>query len=224
MSDNSPGNAHRYDIAALVHAFLASTTSDFSPLVEEPSASWNVTVSQRTEEGMTAVSPEQITNVFFLATAAFTNSLVAGTVRFGDREFRISTELGPASDTARYELWEWADALDRPDVAPRNTEFVLTLDRMVSIVGELARAVTTLQKEIAVAPASAIARIEAARSRARDTFQASLRENEHRSAAAAAAEAFRKHDYRRVVALLEPYVDLLTASEKKKLSFARSRL
>ena len=39
-----------------------------------------------------------------------------------------------------------------------------------------------------------------------------------------AAELFREKDYRGFVELLEPYIDLLDASQKKKLEFAKSRI
>lgn len=80
------------------------------------------------------------------------------------------------------------------------------------------------RRSIAVAPTRIIARIESARATAQAAFQARLHENEHRTAANEAADAFRRLDYPRVVTLLEPFREILTASERKKLSYARARL
>jgi hypothetical protein len=109
-------------------------------------------------------------------------------------------------------------------VAPRNTDFVLTLSRLDAIVTAMARGVATLQSAIASAPVSVIDRMEQARAQRQAAFQVRLRNDDHRRASSAAADAFRKHDYRQVIALLQPYLDMLTSAERKKLEYARKKL
>ena len=211
------------DAPTLVRAFLASATAAFAPLVAEHGDRWSLSVEQSSGQGLVTVAPEGITHVF-IATAEFANAFVAGEITFGDREYRIQTSLGPTGTVLRYVLWEWADALESPEVTFRNTDFVLTVSRLEAIVTSMARGVAALQSTIASAPASAVARMQQARTRVQTAFQERLRSDEHRRASAAAADAFRKHDYRQVIALLQPYVDMLTSAERKKLEYARKKL
>jgi hypothetical protein len=206
--------------ATLVNAFLEAAAAEFADLVRSPGASWSVQVEHATSAGLVPVTPERITG-FFFATATFANELVAGSLSFGDREYLVNTVLGPARSTARYALWEWADALGFPALVPRDTSFVLTLPRLSAIVAGMARGVATLQERVATAPVEVFDRLERAREDVRASYQARLREDGHRSAAAAAAEAFRRRDYHGVVVLLEPFGDVLTPAEREKLAFAQ---
>jgi len=216
-------DAARDETATLVKAFLACATSAFAPLVAEAAARWSLVVEQSTGHGLVPVAPEQITHIF-VATATFSNARVAGEVTFGDREYFLNTVLGPAGSPHRFGLWEWADALGRPEIVPRNTDFVLTVSRLELIVEDMAQAVAALEREIAQASAPVIARIEEARADVQAAFQSRLRADDHQRASVAAADAFRQRDYRRVVALLEPYLAVLTGAERKKLIYAKERL
>lgn len=133
----------------------------------------------------------------------------------------MNTVLGPARSTSRYGLWEWADALGHPTLVPRDTSFVLTVPRLSAIVAGMVHGVATLQEAIATAPAEVLDRIERARNEVQGSFQARLREDDHRRAAAAAAEAFRARAYGRVVELLDPFADVLTPAERDKLAYAK---
>jgi hypothetical protein len=121
-------------------------------------------------------------------------------------------------------LWEWADALGQPELVPRDTGFVLTIERLQRIVAEMARAVAILQGAIATAPRGVLADIERARASVRAAWEASLRDADHRRAAAEAAEAFRRRDFSQVVTVLEPLGQALTPAERKKLAYARQHL
>ena len=211
---------HRRQTAELIRAFLASATSAFGPLVSAPTANWSVRVEQIASQDIVEVAPECVSGFFFV-TCSFSNPLVEGYITFGDRELTINTVIGPTKGSARYGLWEWADAVERPDLVPRATDFVTTLDRLEEIVAGMATAVRALEGVIQSATPTVIERIEAARARVQRAFQLRLREDEHRRAAAQAAEAFRAHDFRRVVTILEEVVGLLTPAERHKLTYAR---
>lgn len=211
---------HRRETAALIKAFLASATSAFGPLVSSPSAKWSVRVEHATSKGIVEVTPENVSGFFFV-TGSFANPFVQGDITFGDRELLINTVIGPTRGSARYGLWEWADAVDRPELVPRATDFVTTVDRLEEIVAGMAAAVRALESVIASPAPAVIERIEAARVRVQREFQARLRDDEHRRAAAQAAEAFRAHDFRRVVTILEEVEGLLTPAERDKLAYAR---
>ena len=204
----------------LVNAFLASATAAFRPLVDSPSATWSCKVEHSTTQGFVETSPDAISGFFFV-TASFANDLVAGQVTFGDREYDLNTVLGPAKGSARYALWEWAAALDQPALVPVDTGFVMTVDRLEAIVRAMAAGVRALEGAIAAGRSEIIERMEHARARVREHDQARLREDDHRRAGALAAEAFRIHDFRRVVALLEAVEGSLTPAERKKLTYAR---
>lgn len=211
---------HRRETAALIKAFLASATSAFGPLVSSPSAKWSVRVEHATSKGIVEVTPENVSGFFFV-TGSFANPFVQGDITFGDRELLINTVIGPTRGSARYGLWEWADAVDRPELVPRATDFVTTVDRLEEIVAGMAAAARALEGVIASPEPTVIERIEAARVRVQREFQARLRDDEHRRAAAQAAEAFRAHDFRRVVTILEEVEGLLTPAERDKLAYAR---
>ena len=209
--------------STLVKSFFTSATASFAELVNSPSAEWSVHLAHSTSNGLSEVSPDAITG-FFFATATFANVNVVGEVTFGDREYFVNTVLGPASSSARYGLWEWADALEQPHLVPRDTDFVMDVDRLSDIVTAMANAVRHLEVPIAASPPTVIERIEQARNLVQEQFQARLREDDHRRASAEAGEAFRVRDYRRVVTLLEAVEGLLTPAERDKLLYARRRL
>lgn len=71
--------------------------------------------------------------------------------------------------------------------------------------------------------ASARAVIEAQAAQLKSREGQESRERNHRAAVAAAADAFRAKDFRRVVDLLMPHLALLTPAERARLDFARSR-
>ena len=223
MTEPSAAAAWRAETTALVKAFLSSATSAFASLVKEPGSVWSVTVEQATGKGLVETRPEDITNLF-LARGTFRNAWVSGEIEFGDREYYVNTLVGQSASQERYGLWEWADALGRPELVPRETDFVRTIDRMETIVAAMARAVTTLQGAIAAASPDVIVYMEKARASVRAAFEASLQNASHRRVAVDAAEAFRRHDFSRVVALLEPLRDALTPAERKKFAYAKRQL
>ena len=206
----------------LAHAFIASATSELARLVAEPHARWSVRVEHLTEQGVVEVPPDRITGFFFL-TASFANRYVAGRLTFGDRDYIVNTVLGPASSGLEYGLWEWADALGSPDIVPRDTAFVMTVDRLEAIVAAMADAVTELQAAISSASPAVVERIEHARAMEQAELEARYRADDHRQLSAAAAEAFRTRDYRRAVQLLERIDELLTPAERQKLEYARRK-
>ena len=217
-----PRAAHiREPITTLVRAFLASATSEFASLVAERDARWAIRVEHATRAGIVPVAPENIAG-FFWVTGAFETPQVSGEITFGDREFYINTVLGPTSGAERYGLWEWADALGRPEVVPRQTDFVLTSDRLERIVSGMAHATLYLRDDIARSDPAVVERMERARREVQAVFQKRLADDDHRRASAAAAEAFGARDFGRVVRLLSPFETVLTAAERKKLVYART--
>ena len=206
----------------LVDAFIASATSELARLVAVPGAHWSLRVEELTDQGIVEVSPARITGFFFL-TASFANRLVAGRLTYGDREYDVNTVLGPASTGMEYGLWEWADALGSPDLVPRETSFVMTVDRLEAIVAAMADAVSELQAAISSASPAVVERIEHARTLVQAQDEARHRTDGHRRLSAAAAEAFRAGDFRRTVQLLEKIDELLTPSERQKLEYAKRK-
>lgn len=204
----------------LITTFFSTAYAQFAFLRGESHARWIVRLRQTTPTGFVDTPVEQINSVF-LASAEFANQAVTGEVTFGDKEYCIETVVGPAGHSLRYGLWEWADALDRPNLIPLNTNWVHTVARMEAIVSQTAFGLKALQTSIAAPDPAVVERIEHARTVRQEDFSQDLREDEHRRAVTAAAVAFRAKDYRRVVVLLESVHDKLTAAEREKLSFAR---
>jgi hypothetical protein len=202
------------DARTLQRAFFDSATALFAPLVAEPGAYWSCSVTN-----VSVDSGESS----FLASVDFATIFVAGSITFAQPGYDVDTVLGPGDSTIRYGIREWAVALEEADVVPHNTHSVLTVARMETTVADMARAVAALQGSIASAPAAVVARMEQARDKARDALLARYRTDEHHRDSVAAGDAFRKHEYARVVALLEPYFDFLTAADRRMLEEAKQK-
>lgn len=207
-------------IALLVETFFAETTRAFQPLASSPNARWHPQLRHATRKGLEFTTPDRIDG-FFFAECEFQTSELIGDVTFGDRELLINTVVSPNRRPHRFSLWEWADALDRPDLVPRDTSLVNGVDRMRDIVHGMAAGLLTLRAGIARASPATIARIEAARARVRAADAEHWREAEHRATVARAADAFRHQQWERVVTLLESVEDRLSAAEAQKLTYAR---
>jgi hypothetical protein len=210
-------------VERLVTVFLSLAGAEFSFLGAQPRFQWTTALKHTTANGFEDTTPDRLTG-FVVAYGRFENARVAGEVTFGDREYSVNAVVGPAVGNVRYGFWEWADALDRPDLVPRKTDFVLTLPRMQAIVAGMASGLRALESQIGLATPTVVEHIEAARRAAHARFETQLRESEHRRASSLAGEAFRAGRFARVVELLESVEDQLSHAEQVKLAYARERL
>lgn len=217
------GAADPTPVTQLVQAFFSETADAFRPLVAAPSAQWTPSLRHATRNGPELTTPDRIEG-FFFAECEFHTSDLIGDISFGDREFFINTVVSPRGRPHRYGLWEWADALDRPDLVPRATDFVFQLDRLREIVRGMATGLLELRTDIVRADASTLERLEKARATVRATHEAQWRESEHRGTVAKANDAFRQQRWERVVELLESIRDRLSPAETQKLAYARKRV
>jgi hypothetical protein len=209
-------------IALLVETFFAETARAFQPLVSSPNARWHPQLRHATRNGLEFTTPDRIDG-FFFAECEFQTSELMGDISFGDRELLINTVVSPRGRPHRFGLWEWADALDRPSLVPRDTSVVNEVGRMREIVHGMAVGLLELRAGIARAAPATIARIEAARVQVRKAHDEDLREAEHRGTVARAADAFRQQQWERVVTLLASVEDRLSPAEAQKLAYARKR-
>jgi hypothetical protein len=208
-------------IALLVETFFAESASAFRPLISS-GARWRTQLQHATRNGLELTTPDRIDG-FFFAECEFQTSDLIGDIVFGDRELLINTVVSPNGRPHRYGLWEWADALDRPDLVPRDTSLVNEADRMREIVRGMADGLLELRPGIARATPATVERLEAARAKVRAALDEQRREAEHRGTVARASDAFRQHQWERVVALLESIEDRLSPAEAQKLAYARKR-
>ena len=209
-------------IASLVQTFFAEAASAFRPLVSSVGARWHAQLRHATRNGLEFTTPDRIDG-FFFAECEFQTPELIGDITFGDRELLINTVVSPNGRPHRYGLWEWADALERPDLVPRDTSVVNEADRIREIVHGMADSLLELRSGIARAAPATVERIEAARAKARAALDEQWREAEHRGTAARAADAFRQQQWERVVTLLESVEDRLSPAEAQKLAYARKR-
>jgi len=209
-------------IALLVETFFAEAASAFRPLVASVGARWHAQLRHATRNGLEFTTPDRIEGFFFAECELQTPELI-GDITFGDREFLINTVVSPNGRPHRYSLWEWADALDRPDLVPRDTSVVNQVDRLREIVRGMGDGLLELRSGIARAVPATVERIEAARAKARAALDEEWREAEHRGTVARAADAFRQQQWDRVVILLESVENRLSPAEAEKLAYARKR-
>jgi hypothetical protein len=208
--------------ALLVQSFFTEAASAFQHLVAVPGAQWQSRLRHATQNGLEVTTPDRIEGLFF-AECEFRTPELTGEISFGDRELLINTVVSPRGRRHRYGLWEWADALERSDLVPRDTSSVNGAARMREIVHGMADGLLELRSGIARAAPATIERMEAARAKVRAALDEELREAEHRGAVARAADAFRQQQWERVVALLESVEDRLSPAEARKLAYARER-
>jgi hypothetical protein len=207
----------------LIRAFFAEAEAAFRALVEPPGGGWSHRLIGLSGGELEETTPDRVEGVF-LASCDFRTPQIAGEITFGDRELFINTVVGPDGAPHRYGLWEWADAMGRPRLVPRNTDWVIRSDRVRTIVREMAEATAALAADIARADPDVVARIEAARARVQAESDANWREAEHQSRARRADEAFHRSDWRMVVELLASVEAMLTPAEAAKLAYARRKV
>ena len=215
-----PSGTGQPSTTQLVQAFFTEAGEAFRPLVSRPGSRWTTQLRHVTQNGFELTTAERIEGVFS-ADCEFQTPELSGEITFGDREYFINTVVSPRSRTHRYGLWEWADALDRPDLVPRATDFVLQLDRLHEIVRGMADGLLELGPAIARAERPTLQRMEAARAEVQAAHNERLREADHRGAVARANDAFRQQRWDRVIELLEPVEDRLSLAESEKLVYAR---
>jgi|SRR5215217_2729705 len=141
--------------------------------------------------------------------------------------FATQVILGPANAgdewAATVPLWAVLKHR-RPDLYEELRTSAGQLGEIAVYAHALQLAVTdVLEGDFSVfAAARAIVEAEAIEQRASQKEEA--REHKHRAAVAGAAQALRARDFRRVVELLTPHAELLTAAERAKLDYARARV
>lgn len=208
--------------ALLVETFFAEAVEAFRPIVMGPGSTWTSQLRQSTARGLEPATLDRLESVFF-AECEFQAANLDGKITFGDRELHINTLVRPNGLPCRYALWEWADALDRPELVPRATQFVFQVPRLQQIVRGMANALQELGPAIAAAAPATLKRIEAARASVAAAIGEEHRQAERRYAVARANEAFRQQRWERVVELLQLVEDRLSPAEAKKLAHARKR-
>jgi hypothetical protein len=210
--------------AALVQRFFEEAGRTLGPWVGERRGQLIYDLSHVNRAGkLERTTPDGIVG-FFSAVVDFETPSILGTVTFGDRELCVDAVATPNGRPERHALWEWADAVGQPELVPRNTAFVLQLDRMSQIVCALAVAVRELEPVIAEAERDLIDRMSAARLVRQSAQEAEWREAEHRGTVRIANEAFQRGDWHRTATLLESVEDRLTPEELAKLEYVRKRL
>lgn len=205
----------------LVEHFFQATTMAWEPWLRTEGGQWTIDLKHVNKEGgFETTTPARMSGLF-LASGVFETPRVIGEITYGDKEFSINAVAGRRDSQLRYGLWEWADALDRRELVPRNTDFVTQPERLHSIVTDMAAALRVLADRIACADLAVIDRLEGARALVRSAWDAELRETEHAGRVRSANEAFRLKNWKRVIELLSLVEDRLTKAERAKLRYAR---
>jgi hypothetical protein len=209
--------------ADVVKYFFSECERAFGPWLRERNGRLLCDLTHANRHGkLERTTPEHIYGIF-AAVADFETPRILGTLTFGDREHAIDAVATPNGRPERHGLWEWANAVDRPDLVPHNTNFVTQLDRMSELVWAFANAMRELEGVIAEATPAVLQRMAAERAIRQSAQEAEWREAEHRATVRLADDAFRQHDWRRAVSLLESIRDWLTPAEAAKLDYARRR-
>lgn len=143
---------------------------------------------------------------------------------FGDRELEVRTSVHPYGRPWALELGYYLEAMGMDSEPVRNSMWINDEKRLGAV---LRRQATGLRECLRGLDADADAlwyAAEATRQQAIRSARARMRRRETRVAVHRAREAFGAGQYRRVVALLTPYEDILSDAQRRRLNLAESRL
>lgn len=143
---------------------------------------------------------------------------------FGDRELEIRTTLKPAGRPWPLDLAFYLRAMKLDDSEVVDSMWIRDEDRMVRVMGRQIDALRVCLERVEQDPRKWWSLAEEERRSAIALGKKRLREAEMNVAVGRAGEAFRSDDFERVVALLSPYEDILSAAQAKKLKIARARV
>jgi hypothetical protein len=208
----------------VVRTFVETATAAVRALGSDPGFRTRTTVEQVCEFGLESVAIERITTVFWVR-VMFETDRLTGELTYGDREREINARVGRRvpgeNEIIQYALWEWVQGFGEYEPRATNAMFVSRDDRVRAVVADIGGVLTAYASRIADAGALVEEQIRVARAVSQAEFQEENRAQDHARAVAQAAEAFRQHDYRRVITLMEPHTAHLTPAERKKLELAR---
>ena len=141
-------------------------------------------------------------------------------------EIQTLIRLGPDTrvSTETYALWQWLEAFGVSDPRAEGGGRMQTLEDIRESVTGTAEVLKAHVDRIANADRGVLERLQILVHQLWLEEQAQMAEDDHRSRAAAAGEAFHAKNYGRVVALLAPIESRLTRSESMKLAYARKHL
>jgi hypothetical protein len=148
----------------------------------------------------------------FLAVLEFTGANPPVRLSYGEREYHLDLEIG-ASGCGYHPLSSWLDALGIEFEASEDSG-VATPTALARHARRLARGLRDHFEEIRTAGPDVISRLSA------QGAKTPARLNRTRDRAHA---AFAEGGYQTYVALLEPFEDALTVTERRKLEFARGK-
>jgi hypothetical protein len=147
---------------------------------------------------------------------------------YGDREFSgsviVARSLRGRLESSEYGLWEWLDALQVANPPKTDVAWIQTPNQLSAFLADVSGALDLYLPQILRAGPEVTARLEQSRADRDLREQEERAQQDHRSASARASEAFRAHQYDRVVELLEPFHFRLSKAESKKLAYAKKRL
>jgi hypothetical protein len=180
-------------------------------------------------------------DVFFHAQVDYEGRGWSVRVEYGDRTYLINTVLAITDggnrsllsslwnsiarqpEPASYSLWEWIETLGDDATAASHPGGADTPDRIAAGVSKMGDSLRTHLPAILRDRAILIPRVQARRDQRMREWTEKDRLDRDRRVAIEAAEAFRRSDFKRVVELLEPLEPRLTALDRKKLNYARTR-
>jgi hypothetical protein len=214
-------------IPVLLQSFFDAARDALGCLSLEPAFSHEESVHAFTDTGVRLVTAEEVGPWFFLARAGFATDRIVGEITYGDREFFINVVIVPTTfaDTTNdgFGLWEWMAAFGMPDRRASGGP-AWTPAQVREAVADVGAVLAEIWPRIASADRRVIATMQAAREKRHQEWADKEFAYKHERLAAQAADAFRKRDYARVIALLEPIASRLTPAESAKLHLARKYL
>lgn len=129
--------------------------------------------------------------------------------------------IGHPNPEDRFTIWEIARYSGAPEVTESTFFQASSADRVRSLVPKLAELVQRYAGPALQGDATFLERVREMRSEESRRYR---KEGELQRVRMATAEAWGRRDFRRVVDLLEPFQGDLTASEVKKLQYAKDQL
>ena len=172
---------------------------------------------------ITSCDPDPPCGSFFLAEAVSEHEAGRIRVYFGDREFEVRTSIRPVGRPWHLDLAYYLKAMHVDSSSVTDSMWIHTEERLEVVLEAQRVGLEACLSILSDDPVHWWRQAEEVRQAHLVEGQAQMRRQELRTAESRAEAAFNEGDFPRVVDLLEPYADILSAAQARKLDLARER-
>ena len=171
----------------------------------------------------TSCRPDPPAGRFFVAEATSEHEVGRILIYFGDREFEVRTSIRPVDRPWPLDLSYYLAAMNGEVSGVTDSMWIHTEERLGRVLEAHQVGLETCLSNLSNDPVDWWRKAEEVRQAHLVEGRAEMRRRELRNAEQRASAAFSEGNFGRVVQLLEPYADILSAAQARKLELAMKR-